>query len=207
MRKIILTLLCLAFTLVPSPATATSLWFDPVEQLYDFGDTLNIDLYADIDADDAIMGFGFDLSFDAGTTFVSGPGDSGSALTFQNFSPNSMLGFSYDPFYDSDGDTISGFLGFFDPDVSGTSLKLGSFEFTAFALNAESIFLSADDIGSDTSVEGLVPGFTALDFDSILPNNPTASAAPVPEPATVLLVASGLIGFVGLRKKIFVGLP
>lgn len=204
MRKHILTLtiIALAFSLIAGPSSATQLWFEPADRLFDVGDTFTIDLYADIDANDAIMGFGFDLSFDAGTSFVSGPGDSGSALTFTSFTPNSMSGFSYDLLYDSDGDTISGFLEPFDPDVSGNSLKLGSFEFTAFSLCTESILLSADDIGTSFSVEGLVPGSTASHTDSILPNNPTASATPIPEPATLLLVSCGLVGFAGLRKKL-----
>lgn len=187
--------------LFSTSAFATQIFIEPQGQIFNVGDTLNYDFYADIDADDAIMGFGFDFSFDGGNTFITGPGESGSSLTFDSFTPNAALGFSYDPFFDSDGDTISGFLGPLDPDVSGTGINLGTFEFTAFALAQETIYLGADDIGSPFSTEGLVPGFTAISFDSFLPNTATASAAPVPEPTTMLLLGTGLVGITGFRKK------
>jgi hypothetical protein len=70
MRKLFLSFLGITLLLALSfkPAQATQLYFDPLNQLYDLGDTLTLDLYADIDEADAIFGFGFDLSFDDGTT-------------------------------------------------------------------------------------------------------------------------------------------
>jgi len=204
MRKLILTLaiVALAFTLVPSRASATGLWFDPLEQLYDVGDTLTIDLYADIDEADAIFGFGFDLSFDGGASYISGPGDSGSYLTFTGFAHNSAH-FQYDlifpPLWD-DGDTIAGEVPWGNDDVWGTDILLGTFYFDAPSsgpLGVENIYLSpaAGDYGM-FGEEGLL-GAIAL-----MPNNPTASATPIPEPATVFLLGSAaLIGFVGSRRR------
>lgn len=97
MRKaiLILSLIGVMFLFTTNKATASLLYFDPIDQLYNIGDTLTYELYADIDAADAIMGFGFDLSFDGGTTFITSPGDSGSYLTFDGFTGNSSL-FYYD---------------------------------------------------------------------------------------------------------------
>jgi hypothetical protein len=213
MNKSMSRIMLLAFLsiFIFSNALATQIYFNPQNQIFNIGDTLNFGLMADIDSADAIMGFGFDLSFDGGNTFISGPGASGSALTFDNFNPNAALGFSYDPFFDSDGDTISGFLGPFDPDVSGNGVNLGTFSFTAFALSHETIQISADDIGSIFSTEGLVPGFTSINFESFLPNDAIASVTPVaiasvtpvPLPPMLVLFSTGLAALVGLRKKFF----
>ena len=200
MRKFVLIMAAIAaaLTLTPNPASASQLWFDPVDQLYDVGDTIGIALYADIDSTDAIFGFGFDLSFDSGATYISGIGDSGYHLTFTGFTANdTYFDPTLSPLWD-DGDTIAG-EAYFGPDVWGMNILLGTFYFQAPGsgpIGAETIYLGplAGDYGK-LGEQGLI-GSTAF-----MPNNPTASAAPVPVPATVLLLGSGLVGFVGLRKK------
>lgn len=200
MQRFILSFFSIALLLALSfkPVQATHLYFDPLDQLYGLGDTINLDLYADIDEADAILGFGFDLSFDDGTTYVSSPGDSGDYLTFTGFSFNNVLFVS--SFWD-DGDTISGEVPIFDPYVWGNDILLGTFNFmapTSGPIGLETVYLGANDLGP-FGAEGLIQG--ALGGTAFMPNNPTASAAPVPEPSTILLVGAGLIGLVGMRKK------
>jgi len=198
----ILGIVLLSLFITQNDALSTQIYFEPNDQLFNVGDTLTYDLMADIDELEAIMGFGFDLSFDGGNTYATGPGDSGSALIFDSFTPNADLGFIYDPLYDSDEDTISGFLRPFDPDVSGNGLILGTFQFTAFSPVLETIYISADDIESESSTEGLVPGFTANNWISFLPNAATATAAPVPEPGTIILMLMGLGGLGIVKRKL-----
>ena len=207
MRKLILilTIMGLSLFLTLTPATATQLKFDPMKQLYDVGDTLDFDLVADIDVEDAIFGFGFDLSFDGGLSFISGPGDKGSFLTFNSFVVNSTY-FQHNSLFPplwEDGDTISGELLFSQPDVSGLDILLGTFYFDApisEPIGLETIYLGAPDLNDPFLPDGLLRG-DLNSFVAFMPNNPIASASPVPEPGTFLLFASGLAGFVGFRKK------
>jgi hypothetical protein len=71
------SIICL-ITLSLNIASASTLWLDPADQVYDLGESITIDVYATIDESDAIVGFGFDLSFDNGASYVSGPGATGS---------------------------------------------------------------------------------------------------------------------------------
>jgi hypothetical protein len=191
------------FLTMTSGASATKIYLSPQNQDIDAGQTLSYDLFADIDETDAIMGFGFDLSLDGGHSFVPGPGYTGAFLRFDRFVPDSENGFYYEPAFDSDGDSISGFLPLTITtlDLFGTAEKLGTFEFTLIASGPFSIFIGADDIGMYTSVEGLVPGLSATSYVSFLPNNPTATATPIPEPATTALLAAGLSGLAACSRR------
>lgn len=196
----VLTLLLLTPLASNADSVTSSLRFSPINQIYSAGDTIYVDLYADILEADAIFGFSFDLSFDGGITFISSVGDGGTYLIYSGFALNGSLFETPSlPLFD-DGDSISGLVPLFDDDVWGNNIKLGTFSFsapTSGVLGVETITLypAVGNYGN-WGEEGLI-GQRAF-----MPNNPTVQIAPVPEPATMFLFGTGLATLFGLRRKV-----
>lgn len=185
-----------ALLLGANPAQATMITLSPANSTVALSDTVNIDILADIDAADAIIGFGFDLA-------LSGTG----GLTFDGFTPGA--GFADDPFFLaplSDADGIRGASAgdlLFGPPVSGTGILLGTLMFTASAVGDITVDLGADDLAFFFT-EGLIP--LDISIPNFLPPVTTArvtvtAPVPVPEPGTLALFGLGLVGFAALRRR------
>lgn len=191
-----MVLILFAATLFFLPnAGATIISLAPAVSIVDIGDTFNIDVMADIDAPDAIIGFGFDLD-------MVGSG----ALAFNGFSPNAPL-FAIDPFHqavsDSDG-ILAASAGdiMFGPGVSGADILLGSLSFTATGAGDVSVGLGADDL-STWFTEGFIPENTMVPnfMPAVSAAQVSVNSSSVPEPATFILLGLGLCCMTGLRTR------
>ena len=184
--------LAMMFGLSMSGAQATAIRLETAAATVARGSLFEVSVFADIDAADEIIGFGFDLdAFGVALRgFTTGPG------------------FADDPLYlapFSDGDGIRGASAgslLYGPPVSGADVLLGRLLLEAVDLGPARVGLTADDL-SFNYTEGLIPlspalvnflpPVAAVSFE-IVPNSP------VPEASSLAYVAVSL-GLVLLRAR------
>ena len=147
------------------------------------GESFDVEVWIDGDnIGQELLGFGFDVSIDDGTYFSYD-----GYLMGAGFDDDSMMGFNP---HDVGG---SAFPGIGDDDV-----LLATLSFTALAAGTDTLTaLGPYDFG----FSGLFYEFDGFDISASL--DITVGTAPVPEPATLLLLGTGLVGMGVFGRKKF----
>jgi hypothetical protein len=177
-RKILLVML---FCFMPAfcwglPVSVT---FEPLDSQIKVGDIFTVDLVADIP--EPVLGWGLDLSYDLAVLNLVG---------MPTFGPDWIAGLA------ADGDGLAG-LAFPSP-VSGSDILLASLSFEALAPGVSALAASTTP-GDFTEGFPVYPaGFANVDFI-----DGSVTVSPVPEPATILLLISGMAGLGVFGRKKF----
>jgi hypothetical protein len=175
------TLLCMG----PIRANALSIYFDQLSVNVIEGDNFTVDLLADIGELEQILGWDIDLLYNnaqvAYTEYTVG--SSWNAVT---------------PIPDND-ESMAGLAPFDLPwgtGIYGNGVHLATLSFNCLAVGTS--FLN---IGIDDALEGFQLAAVPGGFASWEPTATTVNQAPVPEPSTILLVGTGLLGIIGFGRK------
>lgn len=182
-----LCLVCAAVFLC-NPVWATTLSFNPSAASINVGDFIDLDIVISGLENDNLSSFDFNVNYDP------------TLLTFEFYTLGSGLGDI--SFFEADDLSFG--------DLGGGVINLAEFSWLFdFSLQPNEFTLAT------VSFTGSGPGVSLLSFSDVLlyddffPANllsanlesgPVTVTAVIPEPATILLLGAGLIGFVGLRK-------
>lgn len=196
MKKTLLSLLVLAVLLCFSTADshAVTLSFDPVDQDVDLGNQAMVDLVVSGLGDyapDSLSTFDLDITFNP-TVLAFNDASFGDQLDLFGFGSYSMI----TPGIDS----VNLYELSFDFPGDLDALQAGSF--TLASLSFDTIAAGSSPLGIDIYALGDTWGnpLTARTIDGTV-NVTGNDQAPIPEPATIVLLGSGLAGMGFFRRK------
>jgi len=155
-------------------AATVSITFAPDAATYQIGDSFIVNWIADISS--PVVGWGLDLTFDSTVVALNG----------------TMIGPIWFPVAGSESDDYGGLA--FPNAVSGSGVLLTSLSFTAIAPGSTNLSASFDPLNFAEGFALEQGGFADLTFA-----NGSVAVNPGPEPAPVILVASVIVGMLGLR--------
>mgnify|MGYP000085431415 FL=1 len=182
-RKIFILLTVLYLPI--SNAWAASVFFNPASQSVVDGNSVSVDLVADLP--NPVLGWGLDVSFDAALLSLT----------------NVAIDPSWFAVIPPDGDFLAGLA--FPAPITGNNVVLATLTFNTLdvgtsALNASITPLDFTE-GFPLPPPALPGSFDAVNFIAGSIEVTGSGPAPVPEPSTILLMASGLLGLAAWRMK------
>jgi len=151
------------------------------------GETVLIDIYVSNVPDSGLISMGFDIVYDQTQLEVVSAG-----IDSTNWYMGGVQHTS--PEIEMKGGRMK-------PGLSGDNIRLGTIELKCKALGISELWLYDSDRGGDYDDFVLANG-TVLDYQ-IVNGVKLAEINNVPIPSTLILLGSGLIGFLGLGRKMF----
>jgi len=219
MKKVFVFVFLTVFFAISGTASAHFLWMDPIgsQNGYNPGDALSVDVFLHAEIDDGLHAWSLSLGFD--DTAIDG-----GELTFNNIvygtSELNLTPADPDAWYEAGGSVKQSgesvirdiarwdLLGFMTPETltDGQDFLLftANFTYNGGLLDGEDVWL--EDIGPDgwdfdSGQFHFLEVYTDNTGTQLLDDNGPDVGAPVPVPAAIWLMGSGLVGLIGIRKR------
>lgn len=170
----------LSFSTSTTPV-ASAVLVGPTSNIF-VGDTFDVDVFAnDVGDEDKLLAFGFDLDYGS-TAFAFNGATMGSLLFFDDsllFSDTDVAGSNF-------------------PGLSGDDILLASLSFTSLTAGTFSLGITSSSLDLNEGLTTLLGPKIDMTQSLFI----EASDAPIPEPSTILLLGSGLVGLAFYRRRL-----
>lgn len=171
---------CFAIAPALAEVAAPTVSLKVLDDCIGVGESFDVEVWADGDGiGEELLAFGFNVTF--GTCF-------------------SYDGYTIESGFDDDSFGLDNVAGSVFEGITDDDVLLATLSCTGLALGICNLGVSGD---RETLVEGLFYDFSDFDIDANTDIVVESCAAPVPEPCTMLLVASGLLGMGVFNRKKF----